>query len=507
MPGYKSKYLKIYLWQSMSFVLNFVALFIVTPMLSSMQEIFGIYSVCVGLNIFINYADIGFIVAGKKFAAETIENGDYVAEKKFVGTSMSIFSAFSILLFIGLIICIINPDILISDVSRNIEHLITARMLLLFLGFCIFVTIIQKFAEFIYSLRLEEYKVHRAIICGNIIKIASVPLYFFNDRYDIVGYYAFSQFVLLICCLYVIYKSKEIGYGIKSLPIVFKFDKHSFDVMKGLAFGGFGSTIAWVLFYEIDTIAISAMFGAKIVAIYAVGRSIQSFVRSINGIVYGPYNVRFYYFVGNGDVDGMKQFFNTLTSFLSILIIPIVSISVFAKPFIIAWVGNDYHDAVILMQVLVFCFVFNCITNPCGSIVYAFNRPKELLVSSILQPIIFWIGISLTVSLWGVISFAYFKLLACTVSTIYCFIIAKQILHFDAIKILIVNFFIPLLISFIVCYIVYLLSQNYLIITGKSQLQLLLCIGWIGLACLTTFVAFFVTISSYRTTLLSIIKK
>lgn len=507
MAGYKIKYLKIYFWQIISFVLNFVSLFIVTPMLSGMQEIYGIYSVCASLNVFLNYADLGFLVAGKKFAAETIESGDIETEKKYVGTSMSIFTAFSLFLSVGLIICIVKPDILINGVSSNPEHLDIARKLLCIFGLSIIVTILQKYNEFIYSLRLEEYKAHRIIILGNIIKIASVPLYFFNNKYDIVGYYAFTQIVMFLCCLYVIFRSKEIGYGISNVFNIFKFDRKSFNIMKGLAFGGFGSTVAWVLFYEVDTIAISAMLGAKVVAIYAVGRSIQTFVRSITGIVYGPYNVRFYYFAGNNDIDGMRHFFNTLTSFLSVLVIPIVAISIFAEPFTIAWVGNEYHDAIRIMQVLVFCFVYNSISNPCSSTIYAFNRPKELLMGNLMQPIVFWIGIALTVSTCGVNSFAYFKLLACTGSAIYCYIVAKRLLHFDGLKILLVNFVFPLIITFVSCAAIYNISKNFLVVTEKSSANLLCCIGWIGAACVSTLVLYFLLSKSFRTTMINLIKK
>lgn len=506
MAGYKKNYIKIYFWQLLSFVLNFVALFIVTPMLSSMQEIYGIYSVCASLNIFLQYADIGFLVAGKKFAAETIVNRDCETEKRYVGTSMFIFTAFSLFLSIGLIICIINPDILISGVSNNPEHLDTARKLLYILGFSIIVTIIHKYAEFIYSLRLEEYKAQRAIIIGNVIKIASVPLYFFHNQYDIVGYYAFSQIVMFISLLFVLYQSKEIGYGLTSIFRILRFDKKSFDVMKGLAFGGFGSTLAWILYYEIDTVAISAMLGAKMVAIYAVGRSIQSFVRSITGIVYGPYNVRFYYFKGNDDIEGMKNFFNTLTCFLSFLIIPIIAIFVFAEPFTIAWVGPDYKDSVIILQILVLCFVFNNITSPCGSIVFAFNKAKELLSLSFIQPLVFWIGVSFTAKIWGINSFAYFKLIACTISAFFFFLIAIRTIKINPWKLIINNFVYPLLIAIVFCLAIYFLSSNYLNVTMKSSNQLICCIIWMGLACIASFIGFILLNKSFRIVIINLIK-
>lgn len=507
MSGYKKNYIKIYFWQLLAFALNFVALFIVTPMLSSMQEIYGIYSVCASLNIFLQYADLGFLMAGKKFAAESVINGDEENEKRFVGTSMSIFTFFSLFLSLGLIVCIINPDVLITGVSNNPNHLDTARKLLYILGFSIVVTIVNKYVEFIYSLRLEEYKAQRAIIVGNIIKIASVPLYFFQNRYDIVGYYAFSQAIMLFSCLFVLYQSKEIGYGITSIFRVFRFDKTSFNLMKGLAFGGFGSALAWILFYEIDTVAISALLGAKMVAIYAVGRSIQSFVRSITGIIYSPYNVRFYYFKGNDDIDGMKRFFDTLTCLLSFMIIPIVVIAVFSEPFTIAWVGPDYKGSIIIMQILVLCFVYNNITSPCGSIVFAFNKAKDLLKLSFIQPLVFWLGVFMTVKLWGINSFAFFKLIACTISALYFFIIAIRTIKINPWRVLVSNLFYPLIITISVSTAIYLLSGSSLHVTMKSSHQLLLCVGWMGLACMASFIVYFILSKPFRKELISIIKR
>ena len=507
MPGYKKKYIKIYFWQSLSFVLNFVALFIVTPMLSSMQEIFGIYSVCASLNIFLQYADMGFLMAGKKFAAEKIVINDTLSEKKIVGTSMFIYSFFSLILSIGLVVCIITPDIIIAGISNNPAHLSIARKLLFIFGFSILVTILYKFVEFIYSLRLEEYKAQRAVICGNVIKIVSVPIYFFNNRYDIVGYYAFTQIIMFMSVFFVLFKSNEIGYGIKCFFKVLRFDKNSFGIMKGLALGGLGSAISWILYYEIDTIAISALLGAKMVAIYAVGRSIQSFIRSITGIVYGPYNVRFYYFKGNEDIEGMRNFFNTLTCFLTFLIIPIMALFIFAEPFVFAWVGPDYKDSVIILQLLVLCFAFNCLTNPCASVIYAFNKAKDLLKISFIEPMVFWGGVYLTIKVCGINSFAYFKFISCIISAIIVVFIATRIIKINPFKLIGKNLLIPLFIAIIFSEVVYVLSTNYLNVTMKSTEQLMLCVFWIGLACVFSFIGYIVLNKPFRDVLLNIVRR
>ena len=79
--SYSLKYLKIYIWQAISFVLSFVSLFIVVPSLSSMPGVYGVYSLCVGMTIFLSYADLGFINAGTKFASECFVSGKIEEEK------------------------------------------------------------------------------------------------------------------------------------------------------------------------------------------------------------------------------------------------------------------------------------------------------------------------------------------------------------------------------------------------------------------------------------------
>ena len=60
--SYTKNYIKIYIWQGVSLILNFLAMFIVLPYLSAKPDIFGIYSVCISIAIFLAYADLGFDV-------------------------------------------------------------------------------------------------------------------------------------------------------------------------------------------------------------------------------------------------------------------------------------------------------------------------------------------------------------------------------------------------------------------------------------------------------------
>ena len=69
-------------------------MFIVIPYLTSEPEIYGIYTVCISVSIFLAYADLGFLSAGQKYAAEYFAKGKRQEEIKVIG-----FTTFILLVF------------------------------------------------------------------------------------------------------------------------------------------------------------------------------------------------------------------------------------------------------------------------------------------------------------------------------------------------------------------------------------------------------------------------
>ena len=73
-----------------------------------------------------------------------------------------------------------------------------------------------------------------------------------------------------------------------------------------------------------------------------------------------------------------------------------------------------------------------------------------LYISGIIQPIIFWLGIGLTLSYLGLRSFAYFKFLAFFVETIFYTVIIFRFLELKPLRFLkdvIVPFILPLMVT------------------------------------------------------------
>ena len=75
-------YINIYFWRSISIISGFLSLLIVVPHLSNNQELYGIYAFCISFSMYLTYADIGFLGAGQKYAAEEFAKGNRDEEIK-----------------------------------------------------------------------------------------------------------------------------------------------------------------------------------------------------------------------------------------------------------------------------------------------------------------------------------------------------------------------------------------------------------------------------------------
>lgn len=58
---------------------------VVVPHLSENLELFGIYSVCLSISVYLSYSDLGFISAGQKFAAEAYKRNESLNELAITG--------------------------------------------------------------------------------------------------------------------------------------------------------------------------------------------------------------------------------------------------------------------------------------------------------------------------------------------------------------------------------------------------------------------------------------
>jgi len=472
-------------------------MFIVIPYLSSEPTIYGIYSVCISFSIFLAYADLGFMGAGQKYAAEYFAKGNQKEEIKVIGFTNFILLLFLLLFTIAFFMLSQNPSLLVKGLDSLENHRI-ASSLLLILAIFTPTTLLQRLLQMIFGIRMEDFIVQRTNIVGSLIKILSVLWFFRNGKYDIVGYFLFTQIINFIAALLTLFIArKRYNYNFKALIGELRFNKAAFDKTKGLAFASLFITVSWILYYELDSVAIGKFLGAGQVAIYAIGLTILSFFRSILGILFSPFNVRFNHFIGMGDEDALRSFFLQIVVILApIVILPIIVIAIFARPIILTWVGNHYTESIVVVQFLVFCNVFAFVTYPTSFMLVAKERQKALYFVNAILPLVFWIGIFVTIKVWGVNAFAIFKLVAfiCSAVILYQLMIKYLKLNWiDSFKKIFSPMFFPIL---------FLIATSVTIerfLPGeKSKLNLLIVAAVMGGLLLISFVIQYLSSKIWR---------
>ena len=495
--SYTLNYLNIYFWQFISIVLNLISMFVVIPRLASNPSIYGIYIVCISANIFLTYADIGFAGAGYKYASESFAQKNLEEEIKIVG-----FVGFVLLLFVIIFALTVsgiafNLSILIKNINSAAEVNVASNLLLILALFSPAI-IFQRILDIVYGIRLEQFILQRIMIAASLLKILSIFYFFKNHSYDIVGYYLFCQLVymlaLFICLLIANIKYK---YNFIVFFRSIRFSKQMFLKTRNLAFGSLFSTIMFILYYELDAFAIAKLFGLENVAIYAIGFTILSFLRSLFGVLYAPFLARFNHFIALNDIDGLRKLYrNVLILTLPFVIFPIVSLALLMEPLIHSWVGNFYEKSVIIAQLLILGFLGGFISYPASFLIIAQEKIKILYFASAISAVVYWTGIVLTIPYLGLTSFALLKFITLSINSVVYLIITlnfMEILAGEFVRKILGPVAIPL--SFLILSLIYL---NKIMPAEKNALDLFIVIATGGLASAGALFLYYLFSSPFR---------
>lgn len=467
-------------------MLQFLSMFVVTPYLTMQPSIYGIYAVCLSVTIFLKYADLGFLRAGQKYAAECYSRGERAEEMKYIG-----FGAFVLLVFalIGAIVFFYlgcHPQALIKGLNTP-EKISTASNMLYILAIFTPVVVLQRAVFIIFEIRLDSYISQRVSLCASIITIGSVLYFFGGGKYRIVSYFLFFQtinFISIIVCLWL--AKRYYNYDIKELVRCVRFDPVAYKKANSLAYSGLYVIVVYVLFYEVDQLAIAKLLGVDRVAVYAIALSFASVFRGISGILFSPFTVRANYFVGNRDEEGLKGFCLQVFSISApLMVIPTVAFALVAKPFILSWVGANYAASVQLARFFALIFAVSFVSYTGSMLLVAKERIKEIYIIATIQPLVFWLGVMSTYSFWGLMSFASFKLGAVVASEVYySYILIK---YFDIpVMTLTRNTIYPLILPLIFLVTYFMVVDGYLPYE-KSRLNLLIVTGATSLGILMAF--------------------
>jgi O-antigen/teichoic acid export membrane protein len=424
---YSREYIRNYIVQGASLALRFLSLLIVVPALSKNPEVYGIYALCVSVTVFMSYVDLGFLASATKYATESYSQGNRVQEMNFIGFGGFVTLIMALFLTLTFTYLSFNPTKLIINLEGK-ESISIASNLLLTLALSSPFIVLQRVLSIIFEIRLKGYLSKFVLIITNSIVIISTFYFFRSDNYLIVEYYIFlnSSTVVGTIILLLILKYR-FNYDIIKLFKSFKFTNKFFKITKRLAYPSFLNMLSWVAFYELDQIVVGRFIGAKEVAFFAIGLTFAALFRSIFGIIFGPFLVRANYFVGNNDNNGLRQFLIKIVIISSpFTVLPTIAFSLISEPLILSWVGSIYEESILMAKLFSLLFTFSFISYIAGIYLTAKERIKELYIISIFMPFIYWLGILLTYSNYGILAFPIFKLLTILISIIYYIIILHK---------------------------------------------------------------------------------
>lgn len=424
-------FFKIYIWNVISIITNFLSVFIVTPFLTSDQAIYGIYTLIGSVYIFFSYADLGFMGAAQKFAAENYVKNDIQEEQRMIGFAGFILFLLIALYSIFIFVAAFNPAILIKNISDPREISVATKLLLI-LAATSPTFVLQRVLQVIFAIRLKDYLFQRAVILTNVLKIAiAFILFSSHNSYPIVTYFLASQLCNIASLIFGLYIARErFKYPILSLFKFFRFSRAAFVKTKSLAGVSIFLVLCWVLYYELDAFVISKTLGANELAIYAIGLTLSTYFRAVFGIVFNPFSAKFNHFIGLKQYDELNVFFGkVLRLTIPLTVFPVLIVAFTIKSFIFSWVGSGYESSVVIAEFLVLCYVGSFITYPSGLILIAYEKIKTLYLVNAILPVIYWLGIAATISFLGVRSFAIFKFISFAAAIVmYFFVVGRNYL-------------------------------------------------------------------------------
>lgn len=416
--SYINNYLKIYIWKLAAYIASFASLAIVTPRVTSSAALFGIFSFCMSLNIFFQYADLGFINAAQKYASEYYGRRDQKGEIRVTGFCCFIFTLFIIPVSLFILWISFYPELMIKGISSSPEELKLASRLLLILFLFSPVLIAQRIIQIIFAVRLEDYYTQRINIIISLIRIASVFFFFGKGRYMLFEYFLFFNILTIFAIVAnVIIAKKRYNYSFLYLLKCCRFSKELYNKTSRLAYNSFFLSLSWIIFYELDLLYIGYFLGKNEVAYYAIGLTLLRFFRDAFGTFYYPFVIRFNHMVGRNENDALTSLYKTLLKIgAPITVIPSVAMIVLMRPLILAWVGPAYENSIFVSQVLATSFLLSFITYPAGALLTAREQLQKLYLNATVQPLIFMIGVLSTQHFLGISSYAIFKTTAIQVN-------------------------------------------------------------------------------------------
>ena len=405
------KYLNTYITQFFSILLNLVSVLIVMPRLSAFHEHLGIYALANSLLSYMAYGDFGFLGAGIKYATESHARQD-TRELDFVGfVTAVLFLALGLFLVCTVGFVIFYNVVKLKNVSSELAQFFNYVMMVLIIFSPVYV--LRRIVQVFYSIRFEDYYLRIFFGLGSILKIISSFILVKQDPAGVGHYFLFGNIVdlfIVILCFFFAFKRYDISFVVFFKKV--KISKKIYEEVKHLAFASLFSTFSWMIFFELDSLFLATFGNFSQIGLMAACLMLVGYLRTIMGIFFSPFSVRFNYFTGLRDYKGLSEVCVELVNFsFPFSLFFVFSIALLTKPLLLSWLGPTYLLAVTCTVLYILSFAFSFAQYPGGMMLVSLERNKEMVISSFIVAVVYWLGVAIFFKSLGIVAIGLFKLI------------------------------------------------------------------------------------------------
>jgi O-antigen/teichoic acid export membrane protein len=197
-------------------------------------------------------------------------------------------------------------------------------------------------------------------------------------------------------------------------------------VRKLSAFGGWMqvNSLASLISLETDKIVVAAFTGIQSVTSYQIGNRLGTLGRVFPLQLLGAATPRATALSLGNDPEALKRFYIEITRYLMLLTLPITGFTaVIATPFIVAWMGRPFPNAVFVAIGLSVAFAINNLTGVGTTILRGAGQPKYETYAGIVGVVL---NIGLTIILarpYGLVGIVTGTIVAEVITSVYFIII------------------------------------------------------------------------------------
>lgn len=385
-----------------------ISLFYVPIMLGVLgQDEYGLYALVQSIISYFLISDMGIGITATRYNAKYIAENDIEGQRKINAMFLELYVGIAVICsIIGIIVYQYIPQIYhdysLESIKLIRELFIIAMVnLVLTLVFKIFNAIINAYERFVFAKTLILIQTVIGPICMLAVLYAG---------YRSVGMLVVTTVITAVLGLI------QMFYCIKKLSVKFKFggfNKHLFITIMSFTTFVFLNSISHQLFANSDKIVVSILLSEASIAVYAIVIQFQIYFYNFANVLSGFFLPRF-----TKIVKGLREVSPELmTDIIKVgriqIIIAGLILGVFVamgNPFIIRWVGTDYH---MVYYLTIFIFVAEYITS-CqsmfNSLMQAMNLHKIRSIIGLISALLKIILTIIFVRLWGLwgCAIAYF---------------------------------------------------------------------------------------------------